>query len=177
MRESKIVVVPSFRGTRNRDLGKHFLLTEWPAAKADDWGMRMVLAANRGGGSIPLDLKGVGMEGIAIIGINTFLRGNINSDELIPLWDELLQCVRIVRDPKAIDRSTGKPVATDLIPDDGAQGGDIQEVATRQWLRQEVLSLHLNFSVADALSTLVRLISTKQPPSEDSPSAPTSPAP
>lgn len=162
MRESKIVVVPSFPGTRDRDLGRQFLITEWSAAKADHWGMRMLLAANRGGGSIPMDVRGIGMEGIAILGINTFLRGNIESEELIPLWDELLQCAQIIRDPK------GAPDAASALLED-----DIQEVATRHWLRAEVLSLHLNFSVTDAVLKLVRSIFSKPPP--DSSSAPTSP--
>ena len=170
MRESKIVVVPHFDGTRDRDLGRHFLITEWSAAKADDWMMRMVLAANRGGGTMPMDLRGIGAEGIAVLFLNTFLRGNISSDELIPLWNELLECVKIVRDPKAIDRNTGQPAATDVIND------DIQEVATRQWLRSEVLGLHINFSVGDALSKLWRSIMSKTP-SPDSSSAPMSPAP
>lgn len=165
MRETKPVTVPTFPGTRNRDYGKVFLITEWPAAKADDWGMRMMLAANRGGGSLPMDVRGIGMEGIAILGINTFLRGNIDPNELVPLWDELLQCVKIIRDPKGAPNA-----ATDILPDE-----DIQEVATRQWLRLEVLSLHLNFSVADALSALVRSILTKAPTPPDSSSAQTSP--
>lgn len=163
MRETKTVRAPQFPGTRNRDLGRTFIITEWPAARADDWGMRMVLAANRGGGSIPMDVRSIGMEGIAILGVNTFLRGNIAPTELIPLWNELLECVKIVRDEKA------PHILSDLLDD------DIQEVATRQWLRLEVLSLHINFSATDAISALVRSILTKVPPSADSSSASTSP--
>jgi hypothetical protein len=64
------------------------------------------MAANQGGGEIPLNLAGIGMEGIAIIGINAFLRGNIVPGTLIPLLDELLECVTIIRDPKRPDIAT-----------------------------------------------------------------------
>lgn len=148
-RESKPVIVPEFPGTRDRDKGKIFVLTEWPAARADDWFQKMVFAANRDGGMIPMNLKGIGLEGIAVLAANTWLRGNVRSEEIIPLWNELLQCVQIVRDPKRPD------VVTTLNED------DVEEVATRQWLRLEVLSLHLNFSVADVLWTLWSSITAK----------------
>lgn len=153
MRESVVVRVPSFPGTRNRDKDKIFRLTEWPAARAENWGARMLMAANRGGGEIPLDLAGIGMEGVAILGINTFLRGNVDQAIVLPLLDELLQCVTFVRDPKHPE------IATPITSDD-----DIEEVATRVWLRGEVLSLHLGFSVGAALSALYRKIMIPSPP-------------
>ncbi len=163
-RQTVDVRVPIFPGTRNRDLDKVFRITEWPAATAEKWGMRMMLAANSGAGELPLNIGGIGMEGIAIIGINTFLRGNILPGTLIPLLDELLDCVKIVRDQS-------KPsIAGDIISDD-----DIEEVATRMWLRGEVLSLHLNFSVSAALSALYKKIMVSPTPSPDSSIQPTSP--
>jgi hypothetical protein len=160
-RKTLAVTVPRFDGTDNRDEGKTFLITEWPAAAAEKWGIRMMLAYNRSGGDIPLDLRGIGMEGIAIIGLNTFLRGNVQSDEVIPLLDQLLECVTVIRDPHFPD------VATAFHDD------DTEEVATRLWLRGEVLSLHINFSVKDALTSLIRTIMTKAP--GDSSATPTSP--
>lgn len=156
MRQTVKVKVPEFSGTHNRDLGKIFVITEWPAARAERWGLEVMFAANKGGGELPLSLAGLGMEGIAILGINTFLRGNIESGVLIPLFDQLIECVRIVRDPKKPD------VITDLVPD-----ADIEEVATRMWLRSEVLSLHLNFSVGAAFRALYSKIMTKTPPLAD----------
>ena len=155
-RETKDVNVPVFPGTRDRDLGKMFRITEWPAATAEHWGMRMILAANSGSGQLPLNLAGLGMEGIAIIGINTFLRGNVMPETLIPLLDELLSCVKFVRDPS-------KPLITSEIGEN-----DIEEVATRLWLRGEVLTLHLNFSVSAALSALYKKIMTVPTPLTDS---------
>jgi hypothetical protein len=162
-RETAVVRVPSFEGTRNRDKGKIFKITEWSADRAERWALRALLAANKGGGELPLDLSGIGMEGIAIIGINTFLRGNVESEILLPLLDELLECVAIIRDPKHPE------VVTPIVAAD-----DIEEIATRMWLRGEVLSLHLNFSVSGALSALYKKIMT-QKPSPDSPPSPTSP--
>jgi hypothetical protein len=159
-RKTVVAVVPHFDGTSNRDEGKHFRITEWPAATAEGWGIRVMLAYNRSGGAIPLDVQGIGMEGIAILGINTFLRGNVESDEIVPLLNRLFECVKVVRDPRFPD------VATDFHDD------DTEEVATRLWLRGEVLSLHINFSVKDALVSLIRMITTKSPESSATPTSP-----
>jgi hypothetical protein len=153
-RKHKVVAVPSFQGTNNRDFGKLFFITEWPAARAETWGLRMTMAFNRSSGALPMSMVGIGMEGIAILGINTFLRGSIQADEIIPLLDELLECVAIIRDPKFPDVVT--PITS---PD------DIEEVATRLWLRSEVLRLHTGFSPADVLSALIASIMTKSPDS------------
>ena len=67
MRKTEIVKVPADWG--KRDAGKVFLLTEWPAARAEKWAVRALLALNRSGGEIPLNVAGIGMEGIAVIGI------------------------------------------------------------------------------------------------------------
>lgn len=171
MRQTTAVRVPDFPGTRNRDKGKIFKLTEWPAAKAENWALRMMLAANSGAGELPMNLAGVGMEGIAILGINTFLRGKLDAEKLIPLLDELLECVEYVRDP------SHPGLASKIVSPD-----DVEEVATRMWLRGEVLTLHLNFSVSAALSALYKNIMTPPPqassgatPPTDSPSQRTSP--
>ncbi len=158
-RKVATVVVPHFDGTNNRDEGKVFQITEWPAAVAEKWGIKIMLAYNRSGGAIPMDVRGIGMEGIAILGINTFLRGNVVSDEVIPLLDELLTCVKVIRDKRFPE------VATDFDDD------DTEEVVTRLWLRGEVLSLHINFSVLDALTSLLRTIMAS-PASSDIPTSP-----
>jgi hypothetical protein len=124
--------------------------------------MRTLIAANQGAGELPLNLSGIGMEGIAIIGINAFFRGNVAPGTLIPLLDELLECVQIIRDKNKPD------IADNLLPN------DIEEVATRMWLRGEVLSLHLGFSVSAALSALYTKIMTPVTPLPDSPKPSTS---
>ena len=153
MRKTDIVVVPEWG---KRDAGKTFLIREWPAERAEKWGIKALLAYNRGGGQIDVDAAiGAGMEGIFFLGVQTFLRGQIRAEEAIPILDELLDCVRIIRDPKARDAATGEPVATPIVSED-----DVEEVQTRMWLRSEVLRLHTNFSPAAAVSTLISAIMT-----------------
>lgn len=157
MRKKDIVTVPSEWG--KRDSNKCFLITEWPAERAEKWGIKALLAYNRGGGQIDVDAAiGAGMEGIFFLGVQTFLRGQIRAEEAIPILDELLDCVRIIRDPKARDAATGEPVATPIVSDD-----DVEEVQTRMWLRSEVLRLHTGFSPAAAVSTLISAIMTRAP--------------
>lgn len=145
---------------RGRDDGKVFLITEWPAARAEKWALKTFLAYNRGGGELPLDrVAGMGMEGIFALGVQTFLRGQMQSTEVIPILDELLDCVKIIRDPSKRG-ADGQVIATDIVSDD-----DIAEIQTRLWLRSEVLRVHTNFSVADAVSSLIQLIMTKAPAS------------
>lgn len=161
-RKETIVECPSFPGTDDRDRGKLFHIKEWPASKAENWALRILFAANKGGGELPTSIAGIGMEGIAILGLNTFLRGNIDAGELIPIMDELLDCVSMVRDPSRRD------IVTKL------SESDIEEVPTRLWLRGEVLTLHTNFPVAAALRRLYSKIMTTNPSPTDSSSPSTS---
>src|SRR6185437_13321518 len=116
---------------------------------------------------LPLDhVAGMGMEGIFVLGIQTFLRGQMQSTEIIPLLDELLDCVQMVRDPTKRG-ADGKVIATPVASDD-----DISEVKTRMWLRSEVLRVHTSFSMADALSYLIQLFI--KAPAADSPTTKTS---
>ena len=175
-RESAVVRVPDFPGTRNRDKSKIFKITEWDSERAEHWGIRAMLAlGSTNDARLPLDMAGMGMEGIAIVGINAFFaQTRAMGDEnvkavVIPLLDELLECVEIIRDAKHPE------VVTKLIP-----ATDIEEIATRMWLRGEVLSLHLSFSVSAVFSGLYRRIMMTRPsPDSSSPrtSPPESPSP
>jgi hypothetical protein len=143
--KSQTVVVPSDWGAR--DAGKHFLITEMPATKAEKWGMRAILMLRGSGERVPDNAVGLGMVGVAILGINVFLRGEMKFEQIEPLLDEMMECVKIIRDPRHPD------VATPLVTE-----SDIEEVQTRLWLRSEVLRLHTGFSPADALSKLLDTI-------------------
>lgn len=124
-----------------------FRITEWPAARAEKWAIKAILAYNRGGADMSLDtLVGRGMEAIFFMGVHSFLQGQIKAEEIVPILDELLQCVQIIRDPATM-------LPTDIISDD-----DIEEIRTRIWLRGEVLTLHLGFSVSAAFSALISSI-------------------
>jgi hypothetical protein len=161
-RKTKTVVVPPLPGER-RDLGKHFLITEWGAERAEDWGLRMMFAFNREAGVLPSkeDVQGMGMEGIALLSIGTLLRGSLDPDTILPLFNQLLECVRIIRDPKA-----GQDFAQVLLAE------DTQDVATRLWLRSEVLALHTNFSMSDALSGLYNRIMKMEATLRTTPTSP-----
>lgn len=145
MLKSTTVKVPAEWG--GRDANKLFKITEMPATQAEKWGWRAILLLRGSGERMPDNVQGLGIVGVAILGINVFLRGEMSFVNLEPLLDEMMTCVKIVRDPRHPD------VATDVIAD-----LDIEEVQTRLWLRSEVLKLHTGFSPADALSTLLDAI-------------------
>lgn len=129
-----------------RDLGKVFLLTEMPAAAAEKWALRMFVALKGSGDSntIAESIVRLGMVGVALQGLNVFLRADIDPKVLEPLLDEMLTCVKIIRSPAHPEAVTA------MRPD-----FDIEEVSTLLWLRSEVIRLHTNFSPAEALFTLI----------------------
>ena len=142
-------MVPEGFGRDSNPVRKTFLITEWSAERAEKWAVRAIIAYNRGGGQIPLDAIGGGMESIFWLGINTFLRGNMQADEVIPILDELMECVQMIRDPKARGPD-GSPIVSGLVSPD-----DIEEIKTRLWLRSEVLRVHTGFSPAEAISAFL----------------------
>lgn len=148
MRKQQAVKVPDEQWA-GRDKNKHFLITEWSAAKAEHWAFRALIAYNRGGGEVPMEMITGGMNAIFLVGVNTFLRGQMQANEVIPILDELLECVKIIRDPKS-RAADGTIIATDLVSDD-----DIEETVTRLWLRSEVIRLHTNFSPFELISALI----------------------
>lgn len=136
-----------------RDQGKVFHIREMSASQAEKWAMRALLAVGRSGMEMPEGFVAGGMRNIALIGIQSILR--MNFEEAEPLLDEMMTCVSI------------KPSVTvirALIED------DIEEVATRIRLRQEVLQLHTGFSVGD-------IPSEQTPPNPKSPSSNTQTSP
>lgn len=160
-----------------RDQGKRYLLREWSAADAESWGMRFVFALNRGGSNIPIEhVVGLGMAGVAYVGFSAITRGNVDSEEMIPLLNELMACVQIIRDPNAVDPVTGGPLATPIVSED-----DIEEVRTRLWLKNQVIELHTGFSPAGMISNWISAATASMSagsqnqetsaPSSDTPSA------
>lgn len=117
-----------------RDKDKRFLITEMPATPSEKWAARAFLALAHAGIDIPDELRGAGMAAIAIVGITALSR--VSWAEAEPLLDEMMACVQSVQ--PAITRP--------LIEE------DIEEVATRVWLRGEVFELHTGFSLADIIS-------------------------
>lgn len=115
--------------TEGRDKGKVFVLTEMPAAQAEKWAMRAILAAAKSGIDIG-NAAGMGMQGVAILGISAMT--NMAWDEAEPLLDEMMTCVKIK------EQSGARELFSE----------DIEEVSTRFQLRRAVLELHVGFSLA-----------------------------
>jgi hypothetical protein len=136
-------------GTIGRDKGKVFRITEMPAAKAEKWATRALLCLNKSGVQIPPNINGLGMVGVAILGLNIWLAGSIKFEDLEPLMDEMFVCVHVVPDPTA-NMLHSRPVKDE----------DIEEWTTRAWLRSEVIELHTGFSPAEALLKLISEITT-----------------
>lgn len=149
-RKVELVAVPEEWGVR--DAGKVFQITEAPAAQAEKWAWKVIIALKGTSAQIPEGIAPLGMIAVAVRGLNSFLAADIDFVKIEPLLDELMGCVRIVRNPKAIDPATGKPLATPMVSDD-----DIEEARTIAWLRSEVLRVHTNFSLVDAVSGWIAL--------------------
>ena len=73
-----------------------------------------------------------------------------------PLMDEMFRCIQIQPDPR-------KPEVVRPLIDNGTEGDDIEEVATRLRLRSEVINLHTGFSMSDALSKLTSASDAVEP--------------
>lgn len=117
--------------TEGRDLGKHFLLTEMPAAQAERWAFRAFMAAASHGIDVDDSIVAGGMAGLASNAI-VFL-SRIPFDEAQPLLDEMMECVQCLPDPKNLKLVRG------LVD------SDIEEISTRLSLRKAILTLHVNF--------------------------------
>jgi hypothetical protein len=145
--------------TEGRDKGKSFLITEMPADQAERWATRALIALANAGTKLPDGVLDAGMAGVAsmagvfVLSLRT-LQG-LSYDAVGDLLDELMGCVQF--QPMA-----GAPPQV-LFPGENSQ---IEEVRTRLQLKWEVLQVHTDFSLADALSSF-------RPPSA-APAAPAS---
>lgn len=125
---------------KGRDCGKVFVLTEFPASKAESWAMRAILALMAGGVEVPENFDKMGMAGMAEMGIRAL--STLEWDVAEPLLNEMWDCVQVMPD-------SSKPhVVRKLIEE------DIEEITTRMKLRAEVWNLHTGFlkAVAPSLS-------------------------
>jgi len=162
MRKTKYVTI----NADNRDKGKTFLITEMPAAMAEEWAARAFLGLAKSGVEIPEYIRGAGMAGLAVVSLKA-LGGVKFSDPTDPeaslksLMDDMFACIKVVRD------KSHPEMAFPLIED------DVEEVQTRLFLRDQVFELHTGFSFAGE-----KLNSTSPATTESSTSdTQTSPAP
>ncbi len=126
--------------TEGRDKGKIYHLTEMPAEQAEEWATRLLLALGKSGVDIPEGVFSMGMAGLAAVGIRAM--GSLPWEVAKPLMAEMMTCIRIQPDPNR------PQIVRQLISD------DIEEVATRLRLRDEVINLHMGFSVTGFISNL-----------------------
>lgn len=139
-RKTKTIVIES----AGRDVGKMFYITELPASQAEAWATRALFMMMNCGVEIPEDLLSAGLAGIAAIGIKSLSK--VPYELARPLFDEMMECIAIVPDPKQPAVKRGYGGVGPMIED------DIEEVGTRLQLRKEVLSLHLDFFLSAAKS-------------------------
>jgi hypothetical protein len=126
-----------------RDDGKVFYIREMPAMQAEKWATKALMAILRSGADIPDNIASQGLAGVAQMGIPALIA--LNFADVEPLLDEMLTCIQVVANP---DRPQVKRRLT--------ANDDIEEVATLMQLREEILSMHLGFSLGAALSTSTR---------------------
>lgn len=119
-----------------RDKGKVFRITEMPAAQAEKWAFRAVLALGSAGVDLPKELADSGVAGLRHVAISLLLKIPFHAAD--SLLDELFSCVA------AVPNSANPSVVRQLVPD------DTEEIATRLRLRMEVINLHAGFLLAAA---------------------------
>ena len=164
MRKTKTITLPGKLDPNGppgqRDNGKTFLITEMSARQAEQWADRAFLALAHSRVNLPSEAERSGMAGI--VGIVT-LFSSVQFPELVPLMDELLRCVEYVYAPAS---GTHGQLTRPLV-DNGTEGDDIEEVATRQMLRREVMDLHVNFLLAARMLDLIARASELKEVPED----------
>jgi hypothetical protein len=128
-----------------RDKGGVFTLTEKPALQATEWAIRALQLLARSGADVPPTILQMGAAGFVTLGVGTVLTGLGKAPwhEVKPLLDELLSCVTSYQPPGAVSPQS----RWDVIK------GQIEEPSTILQLHEEVVSLHLNFSLKDRLSS------------------------
>jgi hypothetical protein len=126
-----------------RDQGGVFVLTEKPAYQQTDWFIRAMQILARSGADVPAGIMNNGIEGFLAMGLGTILTGlgKAPIGEVRPLLEELLSCVTSYQPPGATQPLAGWQLIR----------GQIQDPATIFQLYEEVLSLHLGFSLTAKL--------------------------
>lgn len=149
--KEKILIIEA----EGRDKGKAFQLKEVSAMQAEKWAYRAIQGAMKAGMDVPPNIAKQGAAAVMYFGVQALACMPWSDAE--PLLDEMMGCVKIIRDRKHPEMSF--PMIET----------DIEEVATLFQLRQEVFNLHANFSAPGAPST-----STSEAPESTSSNTPTS---
>lgn len=158
-RKNKLVTIIA----EGRDHGKIFRILEMSADQGERWALRAFGAMSRAGVDIPEHVLLSGYAGLSALGLKAFLAADWEDVE--PLLAEMMACVRAEDKDAPTDKATGEPINRPLVDT------DIEEVATRIKLRDEVFELHTGFSVAASLFTAIAAI-LNRPDGENTPTSP-----
>lgn len=154
-----------FTATTDRDKGRRYLITEMSAAQGEKWAYRFLLAMGRSGITVPEGYERLGMEGFGVmigsIGLRALFGMQFTDAE--PLLDEMMACVQFI--PEGGTAANAVPLLLE---------GHIEETQTIWQLRDEVVALHVGFSVADRLRKWGESV---RQTAEPTPSTSTSPKP
>jgi len=121
------ITIPADGG---RDAGKSFHLVEMAAEPLEKWAIRVLCAANAADPALDLDIN-AGIPGLFGPVLKSLFKGDAYT--LIALLDDLMTCIKVKPDP-------ARPLVTrPLLP------GDIEEVATRVYLKREAFQLCTGF--------------------------------
>lgn len=152
MRKERFVTITD----EGRDKGKVFHILEMSSYDGETFSMKLLQAIARAGEGI--NMSETGIAGVAALGqeaLGTRTIARIPFDELRTLLDDAMKNITIVRDP-------AHPEGRYPLREE-----DIEEVATRMKLRNEVLDLQGLFSDAGSPSTVN---SISAPPASKAPS-------
>ncbi len=146
MRRSRTVTIDKpADGIENRDAGKTFIITEVPAVQAEEWGLRALMALGTSGFIVPQEMADAGLIGAAIVGYQAFM--GARQEEILPLWREMLPaCVQYL--PPAGENAAGVTITIPWNPQ------LVEEVSTLAILRQNILELHVGFTLAEFVQKL-----------------------
>ncbi len=135
-----------------RDAGATFAIREMPAVPAADWFLRAIQVLGRSGMDVPPDLFRSGVEGFLALGMGALLAGVAKSPygEIKPLLNELLACIVSFRRADMVQPlMRWQEIETQII-----------EPGTIFRIYEEVLSLHLGFSIAARLLNFRTLVAS-----------------
>jgi hypothetical protein len=147
----------------NRDRDKRFLITEMPATRAERWFRQLVAKLSRDGIKTPAEVAMAGMAALPSFPLLTYLSW-IDDEALI---GEIMGCVQC--------HPPGAPLPR------AVRETDTEEIATLVQLKMEVIALHVGFSLAvvlwSVMPALAAVMNLEQPatpaPSSGTPTSPT----
>lgn len=131
--------------TPGRDLGKIYHIRELYAVPAEEWFARAMQMLLRAGVDVPPNILEQGAMGFVTMGIGACLTGlgKAPFDDTKLLMDQMMTCLVGYQEKAGSARIENINVILD----------QTEEVSTLIRLREEIISLHLGFSLAAKLST------------------------